>query len=108
MEQTAFAALRCRDLGESVSVLEADYRIDCNSSDYQTFRYFAAFVILAIPIGIPLGSYLILRKHEEKILAKDSDTLREFNALLGDYEPECVLWNHYSDRFGGRVLKDCS
>lgn len=89
--QTAFAALRCRDLGEGVSRLEADYTVDCTSEEYQMFRIFAIFVIVAIPIGIPLGTFLILRKHKEKILAQDMDTLREFNALLGDYEPECVL-----------------
>lgn len=89
--QTAFASLRCRDIGKGVSVLEADYTIDCNSSNYQIFRVFAVLVIVAIPVGIPLGAYLIMRKHREKILAQDRDTIREFNSLLGDYEPECVL-----------------
>ena len=67
--QTTFAALRCRDLAEDVSVLEADYTISCDSSDYEVLRAFAVMVTLAIPIGIPLGTYLLLRKHEPKILA---------------------------------------
>ena len=86
--QTAFAALRCRELGEGVSVLEADYTVDCNSSDYQMFRLFAIFMIVLIPVGIPVAVLVILRKHEDKILAQDPDTIREFNAILGDYEPE--------------------
>jgi hypothetical protein len=90
--QTAFAALRCRDLGDGVSVLEIDYNVDCNSSDYQIFRIFAVFVIFLIPVGIPLGAYLMMRKHKAMILARDRDTIREFNSLLGDYEPEYYYW----------------
>lgn len=39
-----------------------------------------------------LGAFVILRRHEEKILAQDRDTIREFNTLLGDYEPEWYFW----------------
>lgn len=90
--QTAFAALRCRDLGEGVSTLEADYNVDCSSSDYLIFRFFAIFTIIMIPVGIPVGAFLILRRHEEKILAQDRDTLREFQTLVGDYEPQYYYW----------------
>jgi ABC-type sugar transport system permease subunit len=90
--QTAFAALRCRDLGDGVSVLEADYAIECESSKYQLFRVFAMFTILAVPVGIPVGAFLLMRKSEEKILAEDLDTLRQFNVLVGDYEPQYHYW----------------
>ena len=90
--QTAFAALRCRDLGDGVSVLEADYAIECESSKYQLFRVFAMFTILAVPVGIPVGAFLLMRKSEEKILAEDLDTLRQFNVLVGDYEPQYYYW----------------
>jgi len=56
--QTAFAALRCRQLSPEISVLEADYNIECTSSTYQTFRVFAIITIFLIPIGIPLGAFL--------------------------------------------------
>lgn len=35
--QLSFAALRCRTLPGDVSVLEADYSIDCNSTEYRSF-----------------------------------------------------------------------
>lgn len=38
------------------------------------------------------GAYLKLKQNEAKILARDRDTLREFNALVGDYEPEYYYW----------------
>eukprot|EP01043_Picozoa_sp_COSAG02_P022872 COSAG02_NODE_1203_length_13900_cov_11.040287_7_plen_880_part_00 len=90
--QTAFAALRCRDLGPGVSVLEADYNVDCTSSKYELFRVSAFIAILLVPIGIPVGAFLLMRRHEEKILAGDVDTLREFNVLVGDYEPQFYYW----------------
>lgn len=90
--QTAFAALRCRDLGPGLSVLEADYNVDCNSDDYQLFRITAVLAILLVPVGIPVGAFLLLRRHEERILDGDVDTLREFNVLVGDYEPEFYYW----------------
>merc|ERR1712166_554493 len=89
---TAFGALRCRQLGSDVSVLMADYSIDCNSLDYQIFFPFALLVTVLIPVGIPVGSFMLLKRHEEKILAHNRDTLKEFDALVGDYEPEYYYW----------------
>ena len=145
---TAFGALRCRQLESDVSVLMADYSIDCNSLDYETFFPFALLVTVLIPVGIPVGegairftpnththththttvqhiylcsdanastrkseeeaskrvcpavrraclspgSFMLLKRHEEKILAHNRDTLKEFDALVGDYEPEYYYW----------------
>ena len=90
--QTAFAALRCRQLTPEISVLEADYNIECTSSTYQAFRVFAVITIILIPIGIPLGAFLWMRSYREKIISEDGDTLRQFNALMGDYEPTSYYW----------------
>jgi len=33
-----------------------------------------------------------MRNYREKIIAEDGDTLRQFNALMGDYEPISYYW----------------
>ena len=58
--QTAFSALRCRDLAPGLSVLLQDYTIDCNSEEYQIFRIVAIVAILLGPVGIPVGARTII------------------------------------------------
>ena len=85
--QLSFAALRCRSLPGDVLVLEADYSINCNSDAYRTFYLFALAETILIPIGVPVGAFLLMRKHKTAILAEDEDVLHEFDGLLGDFKP---------------------
>jgi hypothetical protein len=57
-----FSVLRCRKLGGSLTVLEVDYSISCDDSQYQHLRLFAQFLIVIWPIGIPLGLSVLLFK----------------------------------------------
>jgi hypothetical protein len=73
-------------------VLEADYSIDCNSNGYASFFLFAVAVTILIPIGVPVGAYLLMHKHKAAILAEDEDVLHEFDGLLGDFKPTFYYW----------------
>ena len=57
------AALRCRDLGPDVSVLEVDYAISCLSPVYASYERTAVVLVLLWVLGIPLGLLLALLHH---------------------------------------------
>ena len=48
-----FTALRCRELGASMSILEADYRISCTDVWYGRVRVLAVALVFIWPFGIP-------------------------------------------------------
>ena len=54
-----------------MSVLSVDYSIDCNAEGYRQFYYAVVLVILAVPIGIPVVTLLILRAHKDDLLKGD-------------------------------------
>jgi hypothetical protein len=49
-------------------------------------------IILLIPIGIPLYFFILLFKERQNIAQGDPEVIREYDALLGDYEPRCYYW----------------
>jgi hypothetical protein len=90
--QLSFAALRCRSLPGDSFVLEADYAIDCNSDTYASFYLFALAETILIPIGVPVGAFLLMHKHKTAILAEDEDVLHQFDGLIGDFKPTYYYW----------------
>jgi hypothetical protein len=60
------AALRCRRLGPTYSVLEADYGIDCNSGTYLSVKVTTIFLLLVWTIGVPLGLLVLLWRRSKK------------------------------------------
>ena len=89
---TCFSALNCRELSSEVSVLSVDYSIDCNAEGYRQFYYAVVLVILAVPIGIPVVTLLILRAHKDDLLKGDPKATALLESLVGDYEPEHYYW----------------
>jgi hypothetical protein len=53
VSERIFQALRCRKLGLSLSVLEADYTVNCSAALYLRFRVLAWVLVLLWPFGIP-------------------------------------------------------
>jgi len=90
--KTCFKALSCRQLGPGLSVLYADYSVDCNSTEYLIFRAIAIAVTLLLPIGLPLGAFYLMWRDRIKILAEQEDVMLEFDSLLGDYKVKCYYW----------------
>jgi hypothetical protein len=61
VSQQVFSALRCRRLGASLTVLEIDYGINCDSVKYGRIIILAVFLVVLVPLGIPLGLGCLLR-----------------------------------------------
>jgi hypothetical protein len=55
VSQQIFSALRCRRLGESLVVLEVDYGISCDSTEYGHVKIMALILVVLVPLGIPFG-----------------------------------------------------
>ena len=53
LSSTIFSALRCRRLGPTTSVLEADYSIYCSDSDFTPIRVMAWVLVFVVPLGFP-------------------------------------------------------
>ena len=49
-----FNALRCRQLGEASSWLEADYTVSCLDRRYSFYAAAAYVLVVVVPIGFPL------------------------------------------------------
>ena len=58
------SALRCKELGPGIAVLEADYSIDCtlNNTKYQHYRWVAMMLFFIWPFGIPVGLGALLTR----------------------------------------------
>ena len=76
---TILSALRCRELGPSVTVLEANYGISCDSDEYAPYKITACVLLVVWVVGIPLGMLTVLlrqwreskRQWEAKRLGSD-------------------------------------
>eukprot|EP01046_Picozoa_sp_COSAG06_P040051 COSAG06_NODE_4805_length_3940_cov_25.637594_2_plen_845_part_00 len=50
-----FSALRCEQLGEASSFLEADYSVSCVDERYRHYRTAAVAMVFVVPLGFPLA-----------------------------------------------------
>jgi hypothetical protein len=62
VSERIMSALRCRKLGDSLAVLEADYAVDCDSDEYCRVRVLSQVLVLIWPLGIPVGLAWLLRR----------------------------------------------
>ena len=61
----AFRAFACDPLDDGKVYLRSDYRIECDSPKHKAFQIYAAFMLVAYPLGIPiLFSLLLLRNRK--------------------------------------------
>ena len=101
------SALRCRQLGATVKVLEVDYAVSCFDPRYLSYRT-AAWMLLAVwPVGIPVGLLGLLWRHwrrnarefeattavagseESGASYNKSKLIERYGFCLDDYRPEC-------------------
>ena len=105
---TILSALRCRELGPSVTVLEANYGISCDSDEYAPYKITACVLLVVWVVGIPLGMLTVLlrqwreskRQWEAKRLGSDHSALEVQLLGLGareqaDATPESLASFHY-------------
>ena len=69
----------CRDIGQDASILDADYAMDCESSDYD-FLFIACLALTLLwPIGVPGFLFYNMYKARKEIMEEDKDTLQKFD-----------------------------
>eukprot|EP01045_Picozoa_sp_COSAG04_P005276 COSAG04_NODE_242_length_19007_cov_3.089433_8_plen_1575_part_00 len=103
---TLFRVPQCEEFGEE-SFHEDDYTIDCNTTKFALTIAFAAFVILLIPIGVPVVFTLLMLRAKQanggivnetalggaKLASDDADDESDtYGFLIKDYRPQ--YWYH--------------
>eukprot|EP01045_Picozoa_sp_COSAG04_P002347 COSAG04_NODE_85_length_27560_cov_8.621245_6_plen_838_part_00 len=103
---TLFRVPQCHEFGEE-SFHEDDYTIDCNSNKFTLTAAFALFVIILIPIGVPVAFLFLMLRAKRSIggvvnttaeggaklvPVDDDDESDAYGFLVKDYRPEC--WYH--------------
>ena len=115
----AFSMFNCRDLDGGLSIMETDYRVDCNSSQHTIYKLISGVVIVVFSLGIPISLVvLMLRRIEDYGSGTDSDrfvarraadelkiddiaaadairdisTGREYSFLVNSFKPRYYFW----------------
>ena len=103
---TLFRVPQCQYFGDS-AFHEDDYTIDCGTTKFQATVAFALFVIILIPIGVPVAFLFLMLRAKRSIggvvnttaeggaklvPADDDDESDAYGFLIKDYRPEC--WYH--------------
>ena len=73
----------CRQLDEGEEWLDVDYQISCNSDQYLVFAALAFVAVLAIPIGIPVLTMLLLLKNGKSI-REGGDAYKRYEFLVSE------------------------
>ena len=122
---TVFRSWECRELvKDSVSILEADDRLRCDSTQIETLQFISAIVIVAVSAGVPVFFIVLLvRKSREyeltnveenseiarrmavefnvedrvaKFIIRDVTSMgQDFGFLLDAYRPEMYYWESF-------------
>lgn len=86
-----FDGFMCRELDDGVSVLQADYTIDCTHDPHLRYSVNGTLLLLW-PIGLPVILYLWMLRSKSLILSEDPDTLQKFDFVLSDYRTDTWYW----------------
>lgn len=73
----------CRQLDEGEEWLDVDYQISCNSDEYLVFVVLGFVAVLAIPIGIPVLTMLLLLKNGKSI-REGGDAYKRYEFLVSE------------------------
>jgi len=83
--QTAFLAFDCEifeDAKGSHHLLREDYRIDCDSDEYESIRFYAWAAIAVFAFGVPFGTLALLLKCREALMHDRSTPLTRATRFL--------------------------
>jgi hypothetical protein len=87
-----FQGFMCRDIGNNISVLDADYQLQCFTIAWNITASVCNALILLWPIGIPTLLFFKMYKARELIKKGDEDTLKTWDFALGDYDADHWYW----------------
>ena len=92
-----FNTFLCDTYGDDpIYYLVADQRIDCESDKHKVFKWYAMFIVLVYPVGIPLLYFTLLTRHKATLQAKDRDEQKQKN---GDIRKLAFLWDEYEPQY---------
>lgn len=80
------SALHCRQLGATLKILEVNYSVNCDESDYHVVRIVATLLMLAWPIGIPVGLLCILMRQKRTATAHWNAKQNSASTPVDDFE----------------------
>jgi Leucine-rich repeat (LRR) protein len=100
-----FTLLRCRHLGPSTgplagpAVLEDDYNVDCFAPEYTYYQAAAYFLVLLVPLGVPIGLLVMLlragsrhqRAYQALVTAEEDDFRLSQRQTLAGVPPTAVV-----------------
>eukprot|EP01045_Picozoa_sp_COSAG04_P010698 COSAG04_NODE_661_length_11448_cov_24.495903_3_plen_104_part_00 len=69
----------CRTIGEDASILNADYTMVCQSSEYNFLLFACILLTLLWPIGVPGFLFYSMYRARKEIMQGDVDTLQKFD-----------------------------
>ena len=78
-----FQGFGCFQLDDDEDWLSVDYQISCNSDQYLVFAALAFVAVLAIPIGIPVLTMLLLLKNGKSI-REGGDAYKRYEFLVSE------------------------
>ena len=70
---TVMRTFVCRDV-DGISLLEADYRLECFNDEWTQYALYAAGMALVYPIGIPFVVFIKLYTYYDVIIIDVDDT----------------------------------
>jgi hypothetical protein len=85
-----FSTFDCVEV-DGVGYLRSDLRIDCASKAHGRAQAFAAFMILAFPIGLPLLYFGLLWRHREQLFDEEG-TMSFMRFFYKEYERKFYYW----------------
>jgi hypothetical protein len=87
---------KCKELDKGRFFLEADLSVSCDDADYYAFSAISAIFLLLYVVGIPLGSFMLLRYHRAGLYDTshpDNKALTiQYAHIYTNYEPNYFYW----------------
>jgi len=81
-----FQGFGCFQLDEDEDWLSVDYQISCNSNEWLVFFTVGAIAVIAIPIGIPMLTMLLLLRNGKSI-REGGDAYKRYEFLVSECVP---------------------
>jgi hypothetical protein len=92
VSQAFFQGFACKQLGPEESYLAVDFQVSCESNEYIAFVVLGFAGVMAVPIGIPTVTLLVLLKNGSNIRSGGASYQR-YQFLVGDYKPQFFFWD---------------
>jgi hypothetical protein len=93
--QTMFQTFSCTKLAENEEWLDADFQIDCGTTEFLLLEIASLFGVCIYPIGIPVLTLVLLLRNKKIIREGNGHGLTEsfWKFLIEGKKPEYLYWD---------------